>query len=72
MPIFSGARLRQLRTELGLTKEQLAVTSGRSYSSITKYESGDVVPSGRILGTLAAALGVSVAALFETAPADAT
>ena len=70
MPAFSGVRLRLIREDRGLTKEQLAVNSGRSYSAITKYESGDVVPSGRILGTLAVALGVGVDELFAAAPAD--
>ena len=70
MPDFSGARMRQIREERHRTKEWLAVRSGRSYSSITKYESGYIVPSGRILGTLAAALNVGVDEFFQTAPAD--
>lgn len=62
---FSGERLRRLREEGGLSREALALAVRRSYPSIKLYERGEVVPPGRVLARLAAALGCEVGDLFE-------
>lgn len=53
-----GEKIRQLRTERGLTQTQLAKKLNLSKSSISKYESGQKFPT---LETL-----INIAALFHT------
>lgn len=64
---FSHQRLRELRQARSISREQLAVSVGRSYPSIHHYESGGTVPSIDVAEKLADALGVSVTDLFEDA-----
>ena len=71
MFIFSAERLREAREVKGLSREQLALASGSSYSAITMYETGHRSPSRATLLRLAAALGLSPRDLVEPDPAFA-
>lgn len=71
--IILGEDLRGLRRAQGLTLEDLAATSGKSVSFISKIERGQARPSVTTLQELAGALSVPVGWFFETdgpAPAD--
>jgi transcriptional regulator with XRE-family HTH domain len=57
-------RLRELRTNRGLTHEALAFAAGISVASVQRTEAGKHTPSLRTLTALAAALGVPVADFF--------
>ena len=60
-----GARIRQRRTELGLTQEQLGQTLGVSYQQIQKYETAaNRVSAGRLY-ELARACAVDIAYFFD-------
>jgi len=63
-----SARLRSLRIQAGLTLETLAESSGVSRSMISLIERGESSPTAKVLDRLAAALGVTLAALFDQAP----
>lgn len=52
--------LARLRAERGLTQRQLAEAAGLSWSQISRYESGAVMPRLGSLVRLADALGVAV------------
>lgn len=58
-------RLRDLRAQAGLSLDALAQRSGVSRSNISLIERGESSPTAVVLDKLSAALGVSVAALFE-------
>ena len=60
-----GLRIRERRTALGLTQQQLAGLIGVTYQQAHKYERGvNRVSSGRLY-ELAKALGVEVGFFFE-------
>lgn len=60
-----GQAVRRIRTELGLTAAQLAARApGLTSGSVGKIERGELRPTVDHLLTLAAALGVSPAALL--------
>ncbi|MGE5579227.1 MAG: helix-turn-helix domain-containing protein [Bacillota bacterium] len=63
-------RLRQLREQRGLLREEVAERLQLSYWTIAKYESGSRSPSGRALAGLARILGVSVDYLLGTGDED--
>jgi transcriptional regulator with XRE-family HTH domain len=58
-------RLRGLRDSCGLSLEALAKRSGVSRSNISLIERGESSPTAALLDKLAAALGVTLASLFE-------
>ena len=60
-------RLRDLRAERDLSLAELAERSGVSRSNISLIERGESSPTATVLDKLSAALGVTVAALFEAA-----
>lgn len=62
---YSPARGKEARILAGLTREQAAVQSGRSYPSIVRYESGTTTPSVGALEALADVYGVPVGFFFE-------
>src|SRR5262245_9314942 len=62
-----GARLRQLRTEAGMSQGDVAKKAGVSQSHISQWESGIYAPSATDVPDLAAALGVEIAELFKPA-----
>lgn len=58
-------RLRELRDSQGLTLAALAERSGVSRSNISLIERGESSATATVLDKLSAALGVTVASLFE-------
>ena len=61
-----AARVRELRKATGLALDALAGKSGVSRSMISLIERGESNPTAVVLDKLAAALGVTVASLFDT------
>lgn len=59
-------RMRDLRDASGLSLDALAERSGVSRSAISLIERGQSSPTAVVLDRLAAALGVTLASLFET------
>lgn len=66
-----AARVRELRAASGLSLEALASASGVSRSMISLIERGESSPTAVVLEKLAAALGVTLASLFEGSAAEA-
>jgi transcriptional regulator with XRE-family HTH domain len=64
-------RVRQLRDGAGYSLEALAERSGVSRSNISLIERGQSSPTAAVLDKLAAALGVTLASLFEDEAAGA-
>jgi transcriptional regulator with XRE-family HTH domain len=64
-------RLRELRDAQGLSLVQLGERSGVSRSNISLIERGESSATATVLDKLSAALGVTVASLFEKSAADA-
>lgn len=64
-------RLRELREARGLTLAQLAERSGVSKSNISLIERGESSATATVLDKLSAALGVTLAALFEQPASEA-
>ncbi|MEE1764584.1 helix-turn-helix domain-containing protein [Streptomyces sp. SP18BB07] len=60
-----GARLRVLRTEAGLTGAVLAQRAGVGQPTVSKVETGRMVPSGEVLDRLLRALGLDELAARE-------
>lgn len=52
-------RLKLLRTEKGITQEQLAKDTGLSQSAITYWETGKRVPNAQVVIILARYFGVT-------------
>lgn len=61
-----GSSVRVLRMRHGLSIRQLARQSGISVNTLSLIENGRTSPTASTLQQLAAALGLSVAAFFET------
>lgn len=59
-----GERLRILRTDGGITQEQLSRRSGVHRVTIARIETGEQLPRYQTLDALAAALGLSVDTLI--------
>ncbi|HEU5321000.1 MAG TPA: helix-turn-helix domain-containing protein [Methylomirabilota bacterium] len=64
-----GGRIKALRAERDLQQRQLAEKAQLTPSMVSQIESGRLTPSLHTLGKLAAALGVSIASLFDAQPA---
>jgi transcriptional regulator with XRE-family HTH domain len=60
-------RVRELRSEQGLSLDALASKSGVSRSMISLIERGESSPTAVVLDKLAAGLGVTLPALFDAA-----
>lgn len=58
-------RLRRLRSERGLTLDQLAELSGVSRAMISRIERGEASPTAALLARLCSALGLSLSSFFE-------
>ncbi len=58
-------QLRKLRIQKGYSQQELANRADTAQHTISEIELGRREPQGRTLRKLAAALGVSVADLFE-------
>lgn len=65
-----ASRLRELRLAQGLTLADLAERSGVSRSNISLIERGESSATATVLDKLTGALGVTLASLFEQAPAE--
>lgn len=59
-------RLRTLRSERGLTLDQLAELSGVSRAMISRIERGEASPTAALLARLCSALSLSLSSFFET------
>jgi transcriptional regulator with XRE-family HTH domain len=59
-----GARLAEIRTDVGFSQSALAEAVGTSQSAISQMESGERQPSFDMLRRLAKALGVSTSHLL--------
>lgn len=60
-----SAQIRRLRTEAGLTQEQLAGATGIDYKRIQRIEAGAVNLTVHTLVRIAASLDVSVSEFFQ-------
>ncbi|KAA9108492.1 helix-turn-helix domain-containing protein [Microbacterium rhizomatis] len=65
-----GRRIRQLRSERGMTLEELAATVDRAPSQLSMIENGRREPKLTLLQAIARALGTTLDALLETEPLD--
>ena len=63
-----GQRIKALRAERELQQRQLAEKAGLTPSMVSQIESGRLTPSLHTLGKIAAAFGVTIASLFDSAP----
>src|SRR5437773_12567757 len=63
-------RVRELRAAHSLSLDALAARSGVSRSMISVIERGESSPTAVVLERLAAALGVTLASLFDAPAAD--
>ena len=61
-----GANVRRLRTERGLSQEELAWSAGMKRSYLSDMERGTRNPTVRALSRLADALGVDPAELLKS------
>ncbi len=59
-----GARVRQLRLDLGVTLDGLAERSGVSRAMISRIERGEASPTAQLLSKLCAALDLTLSAFF--------
>ena len=58
-PVDLGAVIRAMRLRRGMTQAEVARAAGVTQATIARWESGDTVPSGATLHTVAYALGAS-------------
>ncbi|CAN5537090.1 helix-turn-helix transcriptional regulator [Microbacterium sp.] len=65
-----GRRIRQLRTDRGMTLEDLATAVDRAPSQLSMIENGRREPKLTLLQAIARALGSSLDALLESEPLD--
>jgi transcriptional regulator with XRE-family HTH domain len=60
-----GARVRELRTERGLTLDGLAREAGVSRAMLSRVERGESSPTAQLLVKIGDGLGVTLSALFD-------
>ena len=65
MPERLANRLKERRSELGLTQAELAERVGVTRKTVNTVENGVFIPSTVVALKLAAALGTTVEALFS-------
>ncbi|MBR5309827.1 MAG: helix-turn-helix domain-containing protein [Oscillospiraceae bacterium] len=65
MNIEIGAKIKQLRTALGMTQEQLGNELSVSAQAVSKWESGTTMPDIQLLPELSIIFGVSIDELFS-------
>ena len=61
-----GTRVRELRTERGITMQVLAIRARTSPATISRLERTNAKPKIETLQRIAAELGASVSALLES------
>lgn len=64
MELNLGTAIRRLRTERGLTQEELADYAGVSFQAVSKWETGTTTPDIALLPRLAVFFGVRIDDLF--------
>ncbi|MFE1664314.1 helix-turn-helix domain-containing protein [Microbacterium sp. P02] len=69
-PLLIGRRIRQLRTERGMTLEDLATAVDRVPSQLSMIENGRREAKLSLLRAIARALGTGLEALWESEPLD--
>lgn len=69
-PLTIGRRIRRLRTDRGLTLEELAAAVDRAPSQLSMIENGRREPRLTLLQAIARALGSSIDAILESEPLD--
>ena len=65
-----GNSIRRLRTERGLTQEELAAYAGVSFQAVSKWETGTTTPDISLLPKLAVFFGVRIDELFGITDMD--
>ena len=65
-----GQNLRALRTERGLSQEELAAQLGTTKQVVSRYENGQRTPKVTVVEAFARRLGVPLAALLGEAAAQ--
>jgi transcriptional regulator with XRE-family HTH domain len=65
-----GPRLKELRTEAGLSQKHLAKLAGVSQPLVSAFETGEYLPGWDVAVALAYALGVPVGAFTIEAKKD--
>ena len=65
MKLKIGTVIKKLRTERGVTQEELANKIGVSFQAVSKWETNATTPDIAILPRLALYFGVSIDALFS-------
>lgn len=63
-----GQRIRELRTERGLSQEDIERSTGMVRTYVSRVECGHTVPSVESIERFAGALGIQVHELFLQAP----
>ncbi len=64
MELKLGAAIKRLRTEKGITQEELAEYAGVSFQAVSKWETGTTMPDIALLPKLAVFFGVTIDRLF--------
>ncbi|MGN1346069.1 MAG: helix-turn-helix transcriptional regulator, partial [Eubacteriales bacterium] len=65
MELKLGTIIKKLRTERGITQEELANKMGVSYQAVSKWETNTTTPDIAILPQIALFFGVSMDVLFS-------
>ena len=65
-PTIIGQRIKALREELGLSREQFSNEVGITLSAVSMYENGQRIPRDEIKVKIARVLKTSIEALFFT------
>lgn len=67
-----GARIRELRTDRGLTLDGLAQQADVSRAMLSRIERGESSPTAQLLNKICGGLGITLSALFEGAERPAS
>ena len=70
MELNLGTSIRRLRTERGMTQEELADYAGVSFQAVSKWETGTTTPDIALLPKLAVFFGVRIDDLFGITDED--
>ena len=70
MKLKLGSAIKRLRTERGVTQEQLGDALGISYQAVSKWENGSTLPDIALLPELAVYFGVDIDTLFSIDDSD--
>jgi len=60
-----GEKIRQLRTDRGITQNELAQMLFVSAQAVSKWETGKSIPNIQLLPVIAKALNVNISQLFD-------